>query len=526
MKKKNLLFALIMMICISNITSAQITFQKTFGGANYDYGYSVQKTTDGGYIIAGETESFGAGGYDVYLIKTTANGDTLWTKTFGGISDDYVNSVQQTADGGYIIAGTTESFGAGGYNFYLIKTDANGDTLWTKTFDGISDDYGNHVQQTSDGGYVIAGTTGNYPTTDFFLIKTTANGDTLWSKTYGGTNYDWCNSVKHTADGGYIIVGETENFGAGNLDVYLIKTDANGVILWSKTFGGTSDDYGYSIHQTIDGGYIIAGNTESFGAGGYDFYLIKTTVNGDTLWTKTFGGTYEDFCYSVQQTTDDGYIIAGETENFGAGNLDIYVIKTDANGVTLWSKTFGGTSDDYGFSVQQTTDGGYIIAGETESFGAGNGDVYLIKTDANGNSGCNEGNTVTITSNPSTQQTSPNTIITAPATMVSTPATIIGSGGIITSLCTSVGISELSFDSENINIYPNPVQDNINILLQQNSNAALIKICNIYGAIVREEIINKSVTTYPLSDLADGLYLYQITDIGGNILNAGKLIKE
>ena len=474
MKKKNLLFALIMMICISNITSAQITFQKTFGGANYDYGYSIQQTTDGGYIIAGETESFGAGDYDVYLIKTTANGDTLWTKTFGGANYDYGYSVQQTADGGYIIAGTTESFGTGGYDFYLIKTDANGDTLWTKTFDGISDDYGNHVQQTADGGYVIAGTTGNYPTTDFYLIKTTANGDTLWSKTFGGTNYDWCNSVKHTADGGYIIVGETENFGAGNLDVYLIKTDANGVTLWSKTFGGTSDDYGYSIQQTTDGGYIIAGNTESFGAGGYDFYLIKTTANGDTLWTKTFGGTYDDYC----------------------------------------------------FSVQQTTDGGYIIAGETESFGAGNGDVYLLKTDANGNSGCNEGNTVTITSNPATQQTSPNTIITTPATMVSTPATMIGSGGIITSLCTSVGISELSFDSENINIYPNPVQDNVNILLQQNSNAALIKICSIYGAIVREELINKSVTTYSLSDLADGLYLYQITDICGNILNAGKLIKE
>jgi hypothetical protein len=316
-------------------------------------------------------------------IDVYAQPDTLWTKTYGGADKDYGYSVQQTSDGGFIITGYTESFGAGGYDVYLIKADSSGDTLWTKTYGGANDDYGRSVRQTSDGGFLITG--GTYPfgagAYDVYLIKADSSGDTLWTKTYGGTDTDIGESVQQTSDGGYIIAGYTHSFGAGESDVYLIKADSSGDTLWTKTYGGADKDYGRSVRQTSDGGFIITGYTESFGAGENDVYLIKADSSGDTLWTKTYGGADADYGYSVQQTSDGGYIIAGGTISFGAGESDVYIIKADSSGDALWTKTYGGTDYDNGHSVQQTSDGGYIIAGRTESFGAGSRDVYLIKTE-------------------------------------------------------------------------------------------------------------------------------------------------
>jgi hypothetical protein len=388
MKKLTSLVTSLFTIAFINV-SAQSGFQTTFGGTYFELGYSVQQTSDGGYIIIGEWyEIFGAGTADVYLIKTDGSGDTLWTKTFGGTAYDAGSSVQQTSDGGYIIAGFTNSFGAGNADVFLIKTDGNGDTLWTKTFGGTGYEYARSVQQTSDGGYIIAGWTQNQNfglgTADVYLIKTDGSGDTLWTRTFWGASVEVGSSVQQTSDGGYIIAGFTNSFGAGGYDVYLIKTDGSGDTLWTKNFGGTLDDLGNSVQQTSDGGYIIAGRTQSFGAGGTDVYLIKTDGNGDTLWTKTFGGTDYDQGYSVQQTSDGGYIIVGNTRSSFAGGYDVYLIKTDGSGNTLWTKTFGGTFDDEGYSVQQTSDDGYIIVGTTESFAGGSSDVYLIKTGANG----------------------------------------------------------------------------------------------------------------------------------------------
>ncbi|NVL91196.1 MAG: hypothetical protein HWN69_09465 [Desulfobacterales bacterium] len=360
-------------------------WQKTFGGKDQECGYCIQETNDAGYIIVGKTKSLGAGDDDVYLIKTDSGGNKIWEKTFGGAKPDCGNSVRQTSDGGYIIAGRTASFGAVWYDVYLIKTDSKGNMLWQKTFHAGIDEEANSVQQTTDGGYIIAGETsskrGDY---DVYLIKTDPKGNMLWERTHGGFDTESGNSVHQTTDGGYVIAGATYSFGAGRSDVYLIKADSAGHMLWRKTFGGSSHDWARSVQQTTDGGYIIAGRTYSFGAGDDDVYLIKTDSAGDKDWEKTFGGSEHDSGNSVRQTTDGGYIIVGETESLGAGGNDVYLVKTDSGGNKEWEKTFGGTKGEGGSSVQQTSDGGYIITGVTDSFGVGDDDVYLIKIASTG----------------------------------------------------------------------------------------------------------------------------------------------
>ena len=374
---------------------AQQRWAKTYGGPANDYGWSAEQTRDGGYIVTGESRSFGSNGYDVYLIKTNDAGDTIWTRTCGGDFEDDSRCVRQTADGGYIIAGYTASFGALNALVYLIKTDSSGNVTWQDTVGGNGKAGWNmaySVQPTMDGGYIVTGYTdavgAGYD--DVWLIKTNSSGAVTWTKTYGGADYDDGRSVQQTADSGYIIAGETKSFGAGAYDVYLIKTNSSGDTVWTRTYGGTGNDAASSVQQTTDGGYIVTGYTQSFGAGADDVWLLKTNASGDTLWTRTFGGTGYDDGNSVQQALDGGYIIAGTTPSPGPGGYDFYLIRTGDSGDTAWTRTYGGAYDDEGRSVQQTSDGGYVIAGYSSSFGAGDYDVYLVKTDANGNPGVEE----------------------------------------------------------------------------------------------------------------------------------------
>jgi hypothetical protein len=358
-----------------SIVRAQVDtlWTKTFGGSATDVGNSVQQTMDGGYIITGYTYSFGAGMGDVWLIKTDSSGNTSWTKTIGGSNKDKGYSVKQTSDSGYILTGYTVSFSAGLEDVWLIKADANGDTLWTKTFGGSGVDVGSSVQQTTDGGYILVGWTNSFGNGDydFWLIKTNADGNELWTKTFGGTGDDRGRSVQQTIDGGYIITGYTESFGHFG-DVWLIKTDASGDSLWTKTFDcGNTTDYGVSVQQTVDEGYIITGDKFTFGPGYHDVLLIKTDSYGNTIWTKSFGGNDSETGRSVQQTRDGGYIITGAA--YGLFE-DVWLIKTNATGDTLFTETFGGSSSDWGNSVQQTTDHGFVITGTND------GDVWLIKT--------------------------------------------------------------------------------------------------------------------------------------------------
>ncbi|MBW8049105.1 MAG: hypothetical protein FVQ77_01945 [Cytophagales bacterium] len=373
---------------------SQIKFQVTLRADHVTTGWDVKQCNDKGYIIMGESQSFGSGSTDLFITKTNERGNILWSENFGGKSSDYGRSVLHTKEGGYIIAGYTFSFGAGESDIYIIKINDAGDLLWSKTYGGIHNDYAYDILETKDRGFLILGETKSFGAGSFdvFLIKIDTRGNLQWSKTYGGRSTDVGRSIIPTKEGGYIIVGESKSFGAGDFDFYLIKIDKYGKLKWTKTYGGTGKDYGRSIQQTITGGYIISGSSFSFGHGGKeeDAYLIKTDAYGKVSWSKIIGGKNPDYALSVLAKNDE-YIISGYTDNYGHGEADVFLSKLNSSGSIIWYKTYGGTNTDYGFCVQKTADQGFIIIGESSNYGAKEADVYLIKTDQDGNSGgCNE----------------------------------------------------------------------------------------------------------------------------------------
>jgi hypothetical protein len=264
-----------------------------------------------------------------------AHAATMWSRTYGGTDWDSGYSVVQTEDGGYAIAGRTNSFGAGSADAWLVKTDADGITQWNQTYGGTNSEFGRSVAQTSDGGYAIAGYTGSFGagSEDFWLVKTNATGNMQWNQTYGGTETDYGFSVAQTSDGGYAIAGFTGSYGAGGTDVWLVKTDADGIAQWNQTYGGTNSDYGYSMVKTSDGGYAISGSTLSYGAGSGDFFLVKTDAMGTMQWNETYGGTNVDEASSVVESSDGGYVMADGTLSFGPGPRAVWLVKTDEYGV-------------------------------------------------------------------------------------------------------------------------------------------------------------------------------------------------
>jgi len=364
------------------ISQAPVTlWTKTIGGGGSDVGYSVQQTNDGGFIIAGATDSFGAGDYDVYLVKTNQQGDTLWTRTFGGAYQDFGSEVQQTADGGYIIIGATKSFNNGTDDLYLIKTDDNGDTLWTKVYGGYWGDSGRSIKQDNEGNYIATGYTMSFDpgNADVWVLKFNEFGDTLWTRRVGGSQVDNGASIKQSKNEGYIITGYTQSFGS-NHDVYLIRLDSSGDTIWTNHYGGQGVDFGDDVLELDDDGFIIAGYTTSYGMGGYDCYLVWVDLNGDTLWTKHYGRELDDKAYAIE-LFEDGFVLAGYTKNTGSTENDALIIKTDFNGDTVWTKTIGGQYNDWGFGMDKTNDNGLILTGEFDKYGDGKHDVWLIRLD-------------------------------------------------------------------------------------------------------------------------------------------------
>jgi hypothetical protein len=438
------LFVLVILLVVSIPAFAQDTLWiRTYGGSNVEWLYAgtstVQQTTDGGFIVVGETYSFGAGGSDVYLIKTNPLGDTLWSRTYGGTSDEIGVTVQQTRDGGYIITGATDDIWSPSSDVFLIKTDSIGNIIWNRAYGGNNWDMGHWVEQTSDGGYIVVGWTLSFGAggTDIYVIKTDSVGDiscsNCWSRTYGGSGWDGVAPASRTSDGGYLLAGDTYSFGTGVLnDAYVIKIDSTGQIIWNRTYSAYGWEHAQA-RETPDGGYIVVGNTHYAGGPPHDIFLFKTDSTGDiaceNCWTRTYGASGDDAIGTFLVMPDGRYSILGGTSSFGAGGVDICLLEIASTGDILRTQTYGGMFDDYGSSIQKTTDGGYIVAGWSHSFGAGESDVMLIKLDSSGHTCIGELGTFTAQSvsstvtNPATVVTSPSTIVTSPAITATSPAT-------------------------------------------------------------------------------------------------------
>lgn len=366
-----------------------VLWDTTYGGPQEDHAYSALQTGDGGYLFAGDTLSFGVSSRQAWLVRTNSTGGVIWSSTYGGTDDDVAKAVRPVGDGGFIVAGYAMSTapvgyysgrGAGGYDAWLFKVDSAGHLQWEGLFGGTSDDFAYDVQPTSDGGYVVVGetTSAGAGGSDVFLVKTDSAGDLLWNKTYGGTGNDAGYSIKQTSDGGYIIAGTTTSFGVGTNALYLIRTDSNGNLVDSAVFHGTGTDVGYSVVQSPDGGFAVAGLTTSYGSGGKDVLLLRTTPSLAFLWNKTYGGPNDDGAYYLIQAKDGGLALAGFTVPAPSAPEDVFVVKVAVNGDMIWNMTFGGSASDVAYSIQQTSDGGYILGCTTDSFGAGLHDAWLV----------------------------------------------------------------------------------------------------------------------------------------------------
>jgi len=493
-----------------------VTFARSYGGTDLDEVLSFQRTSDGGYIAAGYTWSFGAGRYDILLIKTDANGNLQWTKTYGGTNDEYAYSVQQTSDGGYIVAGYTNSFGSGWEDILIIRTDASGNIQWAKVYGGVNPDYAYSVQQTSDGGYIVVGYSDSYTYTyDIILIKLNSSGNVQWARTFGGASWDYAYSVQQTSDGGYIVTGFTGSFSSGDADIILIKTNSLGNLQWAKTYRGTNYDYAYSVQQTSDGGYIVAGHTLSFGAGNWDVFLIKTDASGNLQWAKTYGGTDWDYAYSVQQTSDGGYIVAVWTQSFSPGRY-FAIIKTNASGNVQWAKAYAGAWTDWTdrtYSVQQTPDGGYIAAGRV-SVDAFDISAFLVKMDANGNV-CSAFQDISPTvTTPSPTVTSPSlTVYSVSPTVLSVSPTVTSPTLIVSDPC-FLNISESCQITSGI---ITPYKGGIKV---SGSGEFEVKVYNVSGGVVKSARGKNEVKL----DLSRGVYFVEVVS-GGEVIREKVIIR-
>lgn len=415
-------------------------WDKTFGGNLNDYLYCIRQTTDGGYILGGYSTSDSSGDkteaskgtHDYWVIKIDANGVKQWDKSFGGNNLDLLKCLQQTSDGGYILGGSSASDSSGDKSenskgkedFWVVKIDANGVKQWDKTFGGIGNDGIASLQQTTDGGYILGGYSsspaGGDKTEscrgfwDFWVIKIDASGTKQWDKTYGGSEMDEITCLRQTTDGGFILGGhssssqgyEKTEYNRGVIDYWIVKTDANGIKQWDKTYGGLDADLLFAIEQTADGGYMLGGASQSdtdgdksdFSNGVYDYWVIKTDSSGAKQWDHGFGGWEYDNLFTLQQTTDGNYILGGASSSgtwFGEdkteesrGGEDFWIIKITSNGFRMWDKTFGGSGNDELRFLQQTPDGGFILGGFSESSigneksenSRGYYDYWIIKT--------------------------------------------------------------------------------------------------------------------------------------------------
>lgn len=446
--------------CI-NLVKAQQTFEKTYGTAFSEEAKSVRQTADGGYIIGGTS-----------LIKVDSLGNEEWSKP---LPSTYANL---TSDNGYILI-------RNGAGIIFTKVDSVGNTLWQTSFsEGIWANEGKHIEQIENGGYIVTGRLQDVTGSGMLLLKLNAQGNKIWRRTYSeptsaGFNYGY--SVQETSDSGYIMTGVSNiNFydSTRHKDVFVLKTDSFGLEEWRRFFGGMKDDLGSFVRQDNSGNYFVSGTTKSYGIGSEsNMYLIKLDSAGNTLWERTYGGNLEETGTGLWATKDGGCIMTGRSNSFStSGDFDGYIIKTDANGDTLWTNTYGGTGEEIIHSVQQTSDNGYVMAGKTNSYGAGDFDMFLLKTDATG------------------------------------------------SLDFVTSIRQNDISAIKYNLFPNPSQGIFSI--QAEAEISSIEIFDVIGQRVYSKMVNANYATFDLSGQAKGVYFYQIRIGKNEKVQVGKIILE
>ncbi len=364
----------------SNILSGQppdTLWTKFYGDVGWEEGYSVKETFDGGYIITGEKYIPTTDGYDLFLLKTDANGDSIWMRTYGGQYCDGGFCVVQCRDSGYIACGITMLDSINHTEIFLVKVDKNGNLQWSRTYGGTDYDEGRCVIEITDG-YIVAGSTTSYGNSwDAFLMEVDTLGNSVWFKKYDCSGDDVVFSVKQINDNGFIIAGQTTM--NETADILLIKTDPEGDTIWIRNYGRNGFDSGYSVTVSSNGDYVATGFTDSLG--NWDVCLLRVTPDGDLIWFKTYGGENDEVGSAVMETRNGNIVIAGGTNSYGAGSTDVYLIKVDPNGNLVWQTTYGGGGDEEAYAIQKTSDNGYVICGYIDTLGTTeNRDIYLIKT--------------------------------------------------------------------------------------------------------------------------------------------------
>lgn len=362
----------IVFILSSFLLTAQDNFNHSYGGSGRDIAYSMCETSDQGILVLGLTTSFGSG-KDMYLLKIDKNGNTVWSRTYGGKKVDSGIKIKKTSDGNYIIIGNTTSFGAKRRDLYLIKINEDGEEIWSHAYGGDLNEFGLDVSETKDGGYILVGETNSFDVLDhdIYMVKVDSKGTLEWSKTMGADSIEFASSVLPVEDG-YIIGGETNSIGAGGWDVMMVKTDLEGEVVWTKVYGGQKDEHLNEIIQDDFGHFVFIGSTLSFGDGGRDIFYGLTDPEGNVVRLKTLGEKGDEEPQSVRKVGDDGYVIVGFSNSFNDGltGQDAYVIRMNKRFKMRWSKTFGGALNDLGFALSSHSSGNFVIAGESVSFSA------------------------------------------------------------------------------------------------------------------------------------------------------------
>ncbi len=375
---------------LSGSLSAQITWEKLFSKKSTDAFRHVVEVPAGGYILAGYTADSTVSDTDAYVVRMTTSGDTLWTRRINGSNNrkDLFYKVINTDDGGFAFCGYTTNNGAGNDDAYWVKMDSNGTIQWSKYWGGSGKDRAQDIIQTSDGGYAIVGYTTSPPSAyyDAILIRTNSSGDTLWTKLYGTGGYEDANSVVQLPDSGFVLAGQSTN-GANGLDMYMVRTNLLGDTLWTSKFGTGATDNAEQIIRQADGTFVLAGGTDGIGFGGNDGYVVMTDSGGAVLWSKYYGGNSQDDFHQVSPTSDGGFVFGGTSRSSGTLDPNLWLVKTNASGDSLWTQTYGGDNNDHGYSGIQTADGGYIMVGYTSSFGFNGEEAYVVKSTDIGNIG-------------------------------------------------------------------------------------------------------------------------------------------